>query len=184
MTYKTHLSTGVLFSTFYFTKVTDLSATPLVLLFVVLFSILGASVPDLDTPSGGLWRKIPAGSILSRIIHPVFLGGHRHLSHSFLGLGIFSSLFFFLIKIVLQDHPVYILLSLSAFVIGYISHLIADMFTEEGVPLLFPLDYHFGIPPAPFEKVRIKTGKWFENIIIYPLVNIAIIFLVYKTLIK
>jgi len=184
MTYKTHLSAGILFSTLYFAKVTDLSVSPLVFILIVLFSILGSSTPDLDTPSGGLWQKIPAGSILSRVVRPIFIGGHRHLSHSFLGLGLFSLLFLFLIKIILQDHSSYIHLVTTAFVVGYLSHLFADMFTEKGVPLLFPFDYHFGIPPAPFEKVRIKTGRWFENIVIYPLVNIAAIFLIYKLFIR
>jgi hypothetical protein len=55
----------------------------------------------------------------------------------------------------------------------------ADMFTEEGVPLLFPLEYHFGIPPDPFQKVRIKTGRWFENLVVYPVVNIALFFVIW-----
>ena len=70
-------------------------------------------------------------------------------------------------------------LIILAFDIGYLAHMFADMFTEEGVPLLFPWDYHFGIPPNPFGKLRIKTGHWFENLVIYPLVNMALIVVIY-----
>ena len=146
---------------------------------LIVSTVLGSSAPDLDTPTGGLWQKIPAGSLISRIVHPVFIGGHRHLSHSIIGFGIFTGLFSLLIKIVplgLTLNPYYLIL---AFAVGYISHLFADMFTEAGVPILFPLSYHFGIPPDPLDKIRIKTGRWFENLIIYPLVNLAIIFVIF-----
>jgi inner membrane protein len=148
---------------------------------VLVFStILGSSVPDLDTPTGGLWHKIPAGSIISRIVHPAFIGGHRHLSHSIIGIGIFTGLFYLLLKLIHLDPVIQNFnFIMQAFVVGYIAHIFADMFTEEGVPLLFPFDYHFGIPPNPFEKVRIKTGHWFENLIVYPLVNLAIFLVVY-----
>lgn len=145
---------------------------------LVVSTVLGSSAPDLDTPTGELWDKIPAGGIISRIVHPVFIGGHRHLSHSIIGFGLFTALFSFLIKMIplgLILNPYYLIL---AFALGYTSHMFADMFTEKGVPILFPLDYHFGIPPDPLGKIRIKTGKWFENIIIYPLVNLAILFVI------
>ena len=141
-------------------------------------TLLGASVPDLDTPTGGLWEKVPAGSVIGRLVHPIFIGGHRHLSHSFIGMGIFVWLFGLLLNILPLNSEFLILNStniFAAFILGYSSHLFADSLTEEGVPLLFPIDYHFGIPPNPFEKVRIKTGQWFENLVVYPIVNIAII---------
>jgi inner membrane protein len=183
MTYKTHLSTGLLFSAIIFLVYLKIDLSPAVIVAIILATILGSSAPDLDTPTGKLWHKIPAGNIIGRIINPIFIGGHRHLSHSILGLGIFTFLFNLLINF-LSQYPIFYFLDSShiiiAFIIGYFSHLIADMFTEVGVPLLFPLGYHFGIPPAPFEKVRIKTGRWFENLIIYPAVNIALIVIIYE----
>lgn len=178
MTYKTHLSFGILFSSYYFLIFKQLSLSPVLAGILFFVTLLGASVPDLDTPTGGLWEKVPAGSFIGRLVHPVFIGGHRHLSHSFIGLGIFTWLFSLLLNWIgafvpfIQITSYFILIS---FVLGYISHLFADSLTEEGVPLLFPIDYHFGIPPNPFEKVRIKTGQWFENLVIYPIVNIAVI---------
>lgn len=181
MTYKTHLSFGILFSSYYFLVFKHLGLSPALAIILFFVTLLGASVPDLDTPTGGLWQKVPAGSIIGRLVHPAFIGGHRHLSHSLIGMAIFTWLFVLLFRMFSLNSVFLILNSTNAtaaFVLGYASHLFADSLTEEGVPLLFPIDYHFGIPPNPFEKVRIKTGQWFENLVIYPIVNIAIIVLI------
>ncbi len=180
MTYKTHLSSGMLFSSVVFLLIYDLSLSPALAATLILATWLGSSAPDLDTPTGGLWQKVPAGSLLGKLVHPVFIGGHRHLSHSLVGMGIFSWLFWLLLKIIFHDSSFIIQDSsvLLAFVVGYAAHLFADLFTEAGVPLLFPIGYHFGIPPDPFGKIRIKTGKWFENMIVYPAVNFALLFVI------
>lgn len=155
---------------------------PILVVILIISTVIGSSAPDLDTPTGELWDKIPAGSVLSRIIKPVFIGGHRHLSHSFLGMGLLSLVYFLLLKLLFLFpffSGVSFSLVLLAFLIGYFGHLFADMFTEMGVPILFPLGYHFGIPPDPFGKIRIKTGHWFENLIIYPAVNIALLIIIF-----
>jgi inner membrane protein len=178
MTYKTHLSTGLLFSATIFLLLIDIKLSPVLILALIISTILGSSAPDLDTPTGGLWRKIPAGGILSRVIKPAFIGGHRHLSHSLIGLVLFTGLFYLLLRIfhmpLILDTKYLIL----AYVAGHISHIFADMFTETGVPIFFPWDYHLGIPPV--ERWRIKTGHWFENLIVYPLVNMALILVIYS----
>lgn len=185
MTYKTHLSVGFLFSAVVFLLVFDIGLTPFLVLALIVSTFIGASAPDLDTPTGGLWRKIPAGGTIARIVKPIFIGGHRHLSHSLLGFAIFSGLFYLLLKMVPLDPIIHNLqFIILAYVVGHASHLFADMFTEMGVPLLFPLDYHFGIPPDPFDKIRIKTGQWFENLVVYPIVNIALFFIIYSYLTK
>lgn len=183
MTYKTHLSTGLLFSSIVFLLIDKIELSPALAVILIFSTLLGASAPDLDTPTGGLWGKIPAGSVISRIVHPVFIGGHRHLSHSLIGFGLFTFLFWLLEKYLISLNSYYLLLNsanaLLAFALGYASHLFADVFTEAGVPIFFPWDYHFGIPPDPFGKIRIKTGHWFENLIIYPLVNLVLLLVVY-----
>ncbi len=179
MTYKTHLSTGLLFSAIFFLTILKLELAVVPMILIVLSTILGSSTPDLDSPTSGIWHKVPAGSVLGRLIHPIFIGGHRHLSHSILGLGLFTLIFWFLLKIVFNSIPLFDILDskfyLIAFAIGYFSHIFADLFTESGVPILFPWGYHFGLPPAPFQRVRIKTGKWFENLVVYPMVNILLV---------
>lgn len=181
MTYKTHLSAGLLFSAIVFILIYKIELSPFLAAIIIFSTVIGSSAPDLDTPSGELWDKVPAGSVISHLVRPVFIGGHRHLSHSFLGFGLFALLFWALerwlglfLPIIHNSH-----FMILAFSIGYFSHLLADSFTEAGVPLLFPLEYRFGIPPDPLGKVRIKTGKWFENLVIYPFVNLALIYIVF-----
>jgi len=180
MTYKTHLTAGLLFSSIYFLEIRQTELSFLLIISIILSATLGSSAPDLDTPSGPLWKKIPAGSILARIVRPVFIGGHRYLSHSLIGFVLFNTLFYLFLKLLFQDLPSFIFSVQIAFSLSYITHLFADMFTEAGVPLLFPLEFHFGIPPTPFQKVRIKTGRWFENLIIYPILNIALLYVIIK----
>jgi len=181
MTYKTHLSTGMLASAIVFLLIYDISFSPFLIIALILATWLGSSAPDLDTPTGGLWGKIPAGSWIGRLVRPVFLGGHRHLSHSLIGLCLFAWIFWLFLSWVAVYFPFLPSPSLLLpFVLGYVAHLLADSFTEAGVPLLFPIGYHFGIPPDPFGKIRIKTGKWFENLIIYPVVNFALLFVILR----
>lgn len=59
-----------------------------------------------------------------------------------------------------------------------LSHLFADMFTNKGIPLLFPYKIFFGLPPKPFDGARVATGKWFENTIIFPAVTLLLIIIV------
>lgn len=182
MTYKTHVSVGLTFSAVIFLLIYQIQLSPILLVLLIVSTVIGSSAPDLDTPTGELWDKIPAGSILSRVVNPIFIGGHRHLSHSFLGMGILSLVYLLLLKLLFL-FPLFSGVSFGlvflAFLIGYFSHLFADMFTEMGVPLLFPLEYHFGIPPDPLGRLRIKTGHWFENLIIYPAVNIALLIIIF-----
>lgn len=126
---------------------------------------LGGLAPDLDEPSAELWRRIPAGSIIGRIVSPL-LGSHRFISHSILGLFVigYGMKFFLgvLSTIVLIDMNVI----WWAFMSGVMSHIVADMLTREGVPLLFPINWKFGIPP--FRFLRIKTGGMVEKTIVFP----------------
>jgi len=178
MTYKTHLSTGLLFSSVVFLLIYKIELAPALVFLLIISTVLGSSAPDLDTPTGELWDKIPGGSLISRIVNPVFIGGHRHLSHSFIGLGIFTGLFYLLLKVIPYEPAAHNFgLIILAYITGHLSHIFADLFTEAGVPLLFPLGYHFGIPPV--EKMRIKTGRWFENLIVYPAVNLVLILVIY-----
>ena len=183
MTYKTHVSIGLTFSALVFLLLYQIQVQPVLIVLLIISTVIGSSAPDLDTPTGELWDKIPAGSVFSKIINPIFIGGHRHLSHSFLGMIIISAFYLLLLKILFLAIPALSSVNFNfiylAFLIGYGGHLFADMFTEMGVPLLFPLPYHFGIPPDPFGKLRIKTGKWFENLIIYPAVNITLLIIIF-----
>jgi len=139
-------------------------------------NLIGGLTPDIDQPTADLWHKLPGGTLYSRLITP-FLGGHRYISHSILGIFLFG----FLAKYVLQlaRHTLLVDMTLVwwSFMIAYISHLVMDTFTKEGVPWLFPIPIKFGIPPLHF--LRIKTGGIVEKYIIFPiliLINGSIIY--------
>lgn len=122
---------------------------------------LGGLAPDLDNSTSKFWEKIPAGSILGKIVDPLFV--HRHISHSILGAIIFG----LILKYILNGTPVV----WFAFMIGLFSHLIMDTLTTEGVPWLFPIPYHIGFPP--YKQYRVKTGHFVEKFVIFPLLLLA-----------
>lgn len=128
-------------------------------------NFIGGLAPDLDEPTAELWQRIRGGSIISRLLSPIF-GGHRFISHSLFGIFLAD----WLLKIYLPHLGTIILVDMhimrSAFLIGYASHLLSDMMTREGVPLFFPLPFHIGIPPV--KKLRIKTGGIVEKSLIFP----------------
>lgn len=141
------------------------------------FNLIGAAAPDLDQPTGKLWKKIPAGTLWGRLLNP-FFGAHRSISHSFLGVGIFG----FIAWKVLEYMSSFLIVDIQkvwlAFMLGLISHLIADLFTKNGLPLLFPHPYKFGIPPV--RRLRITTGKIIETSIIFPALLLFNIYVIYQ----
>ena len=128
-------------------------------------NLIGGLAPDIDQPTADLWHRIPAGSIVGRLLSPL-LGGHRLLSHSIVGIFLFGIILryglYLMNSVVLVDMNVV----WWAFMIGFVSHLVADTFTREGVPWLFPIPIKLGIPP--FRFMRIKTGGFIEKLIIFP----------------
>jgi inner membrane protein len=138
---------------------------------------LGGLAPDLDKPTSGFWDKIPAGSFLGKIVHP-FLGGHRLISHSFLGFFLFGWLFNYLLILTSQTLIVNMEIVWYSFMIGYLSHLIVDSFTHDGVPWLFPIPIHIGFPP--FKFLRLKTGGIVEKGFVFPILLLINVYLFYR----
>jgi len=133
---------------------------------------VGALLPDIDQASNQLWNLLPADKLLGKFLHKLF-GTHRTLSHSFLGILFVYSIGLWLLPKLFNSSFINPILVFWALMIGYISHLFLDMLTEEGIPLLFPIKLKFGIPPI--KSWRIKSGKWMEKFIIFPLILIYII---------
>lgn len=128
-------------------------------------NFIGGLAPDIDQPTADLWRRIPAGGIIGRLFTP-FLGGHRFISHSILGVFVFGLITHTILNISKSVVLVDMNLVWNAFMIGFISHLVIDMLTKEGVPWLFPIPFHFGFPP--FRFIRLKTGEFVEKTCIFP----------------
>lgn len=129
-------------------------------------NMVGGLAPDLDQPTSALWHRVRAGSLIGKIISPLF-GGHRFISHSILGIIFFGVVLNIFLKAAVNVVLVDMDIVWWAFMIGYVSHLIMDMLTREGVPWLFPLPIRFGIPPLSF--LRMKTGGMLEKSFIFPL---------------
>ena len=137
---------------------------------------IGALMPDMDSAGNRLWDLLPAGNFLGRIFKRIFYK-HRTLSHSLIGL-------FFIYKGLLWLLPKFLNLNfidakivIYSILIGYISHLVSDSFTKEGLPILFPLRVNFGIPPIA--RLRITTGKWVEKYLVFPGVWIGLFVFIY-----
>lgn len=175
MTGKTHQMIGFTVGLGSFLAVTTPSYNPATFAAVAVVSSMASLLPDIDSPTGEIWHSLPFGHTWGKLSDP-FLK-HRNITHSILGFCLIS----WGASLILAHMPVYWGIqtnpTLIAFMLAYASHLIADSVTVEGIPLFFPLGKMFGIPPKPFEGVRIVTGKWFENLIIFPLVNIILIVL-------
>lgn len=134
---------------------------------LVAFSanMIGGLAPDIDQPTSDLWEKLRGGSYLSQLVKPL-IGGHRYISHSIIGIVIAGIIF----EILLQIASSFLIVDKDivwyAFMIGFISHLVMDTFTKDGVPWLFPIPLRIGIPPISF--LRIKTGGIIEKSFVFP----------------
>lgn len=177
MTGKTHQSIGALAVISLYVTQTSPEYGPATLAASLVASYFGSLLPDIDQPAGKLWSDLPLGRTVGRLADP-FLE-HRNITHSFLGFALVGVGMYFLTRSFPEYWGVNRPLLCISFMIAYASHLFADMFTSEGIPLLYPWHHSFGIPPKPFHGVRIMTGKWFENLVIFPLINIATVFVVY-----
>ncbi|MBW2981379.1 metal-dependent hydrolase [Candidatus Woesearchaeota archaeon] len=103
------------------------------------FLLLGALLPDIDTPNSKISRKIP---VIPKILS--IFAKHRGIFHSiFLALA-FTAIFWML-------KPVY---GIALFA-GYFSHLLIDGFTKAGVNFLHPVSQLRLAGP-------IETGKIWE----------------------
>jgi inner membrane protein len=133
----------------------------------IVANIVGCLIPDMDQASNRLWDLLPAGDHMGRIFRRVFLK-HRTLSHSFLGMFIIYTLLINILPKLLNPNFVDINIVTAAMMIGYMSHLIADSLTKDGLPLFWPLKWDVGFPPFSF--LRITTGSWMENFVALPAV--------------
>jgi inner membrane protein len=122
----------------------------------VFVALLGGIAPDLDKPRG-LW---------TRVLSEAMLGGHRHLSHSLVGAVLVGLIARGALSLVapLLTFPAGLLW--LGFMAGYVSHLVMDSLTREGVPWLYPWQVYLGLPPAG--GARIRTGGWIEQLVVTP----------------
>ena len=120
---------------------------------ILVVAIIGSLMPDLDMPKSFIGRLF---FFISNPLERKF--GHRTITHSLIGwflaslmfAALASALFFGLnyfslsasvanwIDIPLQSRHGHLLRIIAAFSIGYLSHLILDMFNPRGIQLFWP----------------------------------------------
>lgn len=105
---------------------------------VIAGGLLTSLLPDIDHPQSLLGQRL---RWLSLPIARVF--GHRGFTHSL--LAIFGAVGLFCLKLA-PDGLFIPLDALHGMIIGYLSHIVADMLTPAGVPLLWPCRWRFRLP--------------------------------------
>ncbi len=120
---------------------------------ILLTAVIGSFMPDIDMPKSVIGRLF---FFISIPLERKF--GHRTITHSLIGWAVFSigfmliaGLLFFVfnhfslndavanwMEIPLQDRHHHFLRLSAAFSIGYMSHVILDMFNPRGVQLFWP----------------------------------------------
>ena len=110
---------------------------------------VAAYLPDLDHPNStasrklGVFRKLPS----------MFLR-HRGLTHSFLGVAGLTVLLAFV-----PGLPLWVA---AGVLLGCLVHILGDMLTVSGCPILWP-------SKTTYRLARFTTGKWPERLILFPL---------------
>ena len=178
MTGKTHRIIGIIAGGSYFLATAKPEYQPATLGAVIVASYLGSLIPDADDASADIWSTLPFGHTVGKISDPILK--HRNLSHSILGIAIYLLVLFLILQSVPSYWNILIFPVLISSTVAYASHLLADALTVQGIPILWPWRRNFGIPPKPFHGIRIQTGEWFENLVIFPIINLALIIIVYS----
>ncbi len=115
-------------------------------------AIAGSLAPDLDHPKSWLGRRIrPLSAALSKIF------GHRGVTHSAMAV---AGCAWLLLR---SGLPAW---AIAPFVVGYLSHLAADLLTPAGLRLAWPLRGTWSLPLC-------RTGSPFEPLVVAVLLCVA-----------
>lgn len=125
-------------------------------------ALLTCLLPDIDHPKSLLGQRL---KWISQPIARAF--GHRGFTHSLLAVAV--SLWLFQINV----PPDWLLPAdvLQGMTLGYLSHIVADMLTPAGVPLLWPIRMRFRFPVLNSQK-----GNQLERVLCLALVGYALWF--------
>jgi inner membrane protein len=153
MTAPNHVAGGLVFTgtmlSFYSV---NLFSNPFYLLACLVFSLL----PDVDTPKTAVGKTVyPIAIFLNRRF------GHRTLTHSLLFLA-FILMFLVLSVRLFEFDSNYVKIAIFAF----LSHLILDMLTIQGVPLFYPFRRNPCVLPAD-PKFRLTTADTKQELVLF-----------------
>lgn len=123
-------------------------------------ALLTALLPDIDHPKSVLGQRL---RWISRPIARAF--GHRGFTHSLLAIA--AGIYFIRYQLP-ADWPIPTD-AYHAMLIGYLSHIAADMLTSAGVPLLWPCRWRFCIPLLNSQK-----GNQLERVLCMALIGFSL----------
>ncbi|EMS35964.1 hypothetical protein G653_03947 [Candidatus Liberibacter americanus PW_SP] len=127
---------------------------------VILGSMLSFSLPDIDHPKSFISRRFKISSFITSHILT-----HRGFTHSILSVVLFS----LLINNCLKEASIINKGLHDSMIIGYISHLIADMFTKSGIQLFWPYRMRFSFPILS-PNTPLKEGFFCVLILIFAII--------------
>jgi len=110
--------------------------------------LVGALLPDVDSPQSTANRALPILRLLG------MFAKHRGILH-----GLWLPALLWLVSGLISPVWQSVMWALAA---GYVSHLLADAITIQGVPLFWPYTRNIHLLPG---LLRIKTGGWVEALI-------------------
>lgn len=158
MTKETHSTGGVCISLIMLNTILSLFLFPYDLAYKILlialffhFSYIGSLFPDIDQRKSSISQMYP---FLSK--HIGSKCRHRGFTHSLLCLSLIVLTLYIVLNI--SNFNIILLIISIGFIAGYISHLILDFLTSEGIELFYPWKTNFKI-------AKIKTGSKTEKII-------------------
>lgn len=124
--------------------------------------LLTCLLPDIDHPKSLLGQRL---KWLSQPIARAF--GHRGFTHSLMAVagGVM------LLQLKLPASWVIPADAFQGMILGYLSHIVADMLTPAGVPLLWPCRWRFRLPILNSQK-----GNQMERVLCLALVGYAMFF--------
>ena len=163
-----HLCIGI-FAAYAVHQAVPLASSPLSLVAALGLAAAAALLPDIDSDEAEI-RQITGTArskgIVGRVVSWLtrLFGGHRALTHTLLAWLIVT----FWAGLYFRGNGFAVAVS-----IGYLSHLIADMLTPQGVPLLWPVyRKRVRLLPAAF---AIRTGSAIETLAVIAVGVMAIV---------
>lgn len=120
---------------------------------LVLFAALGALLPDIDHPASKLGRYFKSLRWFAK---------HRGFFHS-----LFAAVLFTVLVHLANESISYPALYAVAFLLGFLSHLVLDAWTKEGIQPFFPVNIRF--------KGKRKVGSPMEWLLSFVMVGLILV---------
>lgn len=115
---------------------------------MIVGGYFGGLLPDIDHPGSKIGKRLyPIAWVVNKLF------GHRGATHSLLALFLTSALFL-MPSLLLDGFAKFMYTQFAIGVsVGFLSHLLLDMTTKSGIPLMYPF------LPKSFRIARLTTGK-------------------------